>query len=75
MSASEAESPEVDQNLPTYVSQVSMVVQGSVYSQAGRNLAQVLSQVPTNIFMGALQGNLGFVTAHIMILVKNGYDT
>ena len=32
-------------------------------------------QVPVNIFMGTLQGILGFIITQVRVLVYDGYDT
>ena len=54
ISVSVSESPESDQNLPTGAPQVSTLVQGSGASQVDRNLAQVPTPVPLNVFTGTL---------------------
>ena len=75
MSSSGEESSEVDQNLPTDVTQVSTVVQGLDESQASWNPAQVLNPVPTNVFTRTLHGTLVFTTAHVKSLVEEVYGT
>ena len=75
MSSSGEESSEVDQNLPTDVTQASTVVQGLDESQASWNPAQVLNPVPTNVFTRTLQGTLVFTTAHVKSLVEEVYGT
>ena len=65
----------MDQNQPTGESQVSTVAQGADASQACRNLAQVSTPVPTNVFTGTIQGTLGFGTAQVGFLVEDLYDT
>ena len=70
-----AESSEADQNLITDAPQVSTLVQGAGSSQAGRDLAQVSTPVPTNVFMRTLQGNLGFSASQVWVRVEDGYDT
>ena len=61
--------------MPTDAPQSSMSVQGVGESQAGRNLAQVSTPVPTNVFKGTLQINPESTTAYVMVLVEDGYNT
>ena len=75
MSASRAELPEADHNIPTGKQKVSITLQGSGPSQASMNLVKVSTPVPTNVFTGTLQGTLGFNTSHIKVLVEDEYDT
>ena len=75
MSESGADSPEADQNLPTGAPQVSTVVQSEGYSQEGCNLVKLSTPVPNNVFMGTLQGTLGFTTYWINFMVEDLYDT
>ena len=49
--------------------------QGAGASQAITNPVQVSTPVPTNVFVGTLQGTLGFANYHIKVLVEDGYDT
>ena len=75
MSESRLESPEVEQNIPTGALKGSTVVQETSASQVITKPVQVSTPVPTNVFMGTLQGTLGYNTDRINVLVENRYDT
>ena len=74
MSASGSEPPEADTNTLIGAPQVSTVKQGAGVSQASTNPVQVTTPVPTNLFIGTLQGTLGFATVQIKVLVEDRYD-
>ena len=74
MPASGVESIEADQNPPTGAPRVSTMQRGAGESQVSKNPLQVSTPMPTNVFTWTLQGTLGFATAHIKVLVEDGYD-
>ena len=65
MSETGADSTEAGKNPPTEAPQVSTVVQ----------VAMAAPSVPANIFMGTLQGILGFTITQVQVLVEYGYDS
>ena len=65
MSSKRAYSTGASKNMRTEASQVSTVVQ----------VATAAPPVPFNIFMGTLQGILGFTITQVRVLADDGYDS
>ena len=75
MSAPGAESLNTDKYPPPDAPQDSVEGKEEGASQAGRNLAQVVPPVATNIFTRTLQNTLGLSKSQVWVLTKDGYYT